>query len=290
MEEVYEFISLLPKADIYGYGSGFFKQESGKKELDLLIFTDGINTWHQNNYKLNPTFYEGSNVKELLNGNNSKEFPKSVSCFFVNYKDHTYKLMVIDRDYLKKDISSWEDFSIPARLQKPTICLEKEEDLTDLLEKNYDSALLTSLFLLKGIIKEEDIYKKIVSLSYIGDIRVRFGFENKNKINNIVNGSYDFFKEIYGSKLNYFADTVTNHISKSDINLLPKNLRDFIMENDPKDLDEVSSLILNYFKYIDFVSSKKLALRCLETVGPKMSLNTFTRKAKLGKKIIKTRK
>lgn len=283
IEETKEFIKRLPEADIYGYGSGFFKQNEGKKERDLLIFTDGINTWHNKNYQKNPEFYEDANTKELLKEENSKTFPKSVSCFFVHYKDRVYKLMVIDKDYIKKDLLEWNDFSIPARLQKPTVNLEKTSDEIDkLLEINYLNALKASLLMLPDNSKEEEIYKKIASLSYIGDIRVKFGFENKEKINNIVSGSYKFFKDTYQDKIDKVDPTKD----------LPLTLKDYLDKNlkEKTNKEEIKELTKKYFETKDFISSQKLALRCLQTVGINMSLKTLQRKAKLGgKTLTKTR-
>ena len=75
--------------------------------------------------------------------------------------------------------------------------------------------------------------------------------ENPHKVANIVKGSYDTFKEMYGTGNECFntdkKENVTVKLNKlpESINQLPKALLDYI--GDTEDLEKVKNKIIEYF-------------------------------------------
>lgn len=76
-----------------------------------------------------------------------------------------------------KDLRDWKYFYLAGRLQKPVkwIKFPLDPQLVDSINENFLSAITASLLLLKD--KERisllDLYLKIISLSYVGDIRMK---------------------------------------------------------------------------------------------------------------------
>ena len=65
-----------------------------------------------------------------------------------------------------------------------------------MVENNRKNALNAALLTLPEEFTERELYVKICGLSYIGDARTGIA-ESKNKIGDIVDGSYELFQEIY---------------------------------------------------------------------------------------------
>lgn len=75
---------------------------------------------------------------------------------------------------------------------------ESDQDLIYALKTNLSSALHVALLLLPEEFTLKDLFLKITSLSYQGDLRMYIG-ENKNKIANIVLPQMDSFIDLYSS-------------------------------------------------------------------------------------------
>merc|ERR1712048_336707 len=73
-------------------------------------------------------------------------------------------------------------------------------------------ALNTALLTLPESFTERELYVKITGISYNGDIRMSRGFENRQKIENIVDGAFDNFKKIY-RKLLYEYDVAKLNVN-----------------------------------------------------------------------------
>ncbi|KAK8472369.1 hypothetical protein PHAVU_002G188100 [Phaseolus vulgaris] len=84
---------------------------------------------------------------------------------------------------------------------------------------NLRAAVSAALLLLPSEFTEEDLYAKVCSLSYMGDVRMLFA-EDKNKVKKIVSGQFDLFHSMYkpfleeyeAKKLLRLSSTANNQI------------------------------------------------------------------------------
>ncbi|KAE7996409.1 hypothetical protein FH972_001136 [Carpinus fangiana] len=111
-----------------------------------------------------------------------------------------FKYGVVRMHDLVQDILNWERFYLSGRLQKPVRILVDNLDLENVNSSNLRAAVSAALLLLPPKFTEEDLYAKICSLSYMGDLRMLFA-EDKNKVKKIVQGQFDLFQSRYKSFL-----------------------------------------------------------------------------------------
>ncbi|CAN1252494.1 Phosphatidate cytidylyltransferase, mitochondrial [Linum perenne] len=69
-------------------------------------------------------------------------------------------------------------------------------DVEKLNAFNLRAAIAAALLILPSKFTEEDLYSKICSLSYMGDLRMLFA-EDKNKVKKIVQGQFRLFQSMY---------------------------------------------------------------------------------------------
>lgn len=296
-ESTEQFLDLLPEINSANtYGSGYFNQGKNHEiqALDLILSVDNPNLWHTLNYEANPWMYKGSGMRGLLNYSEDASFPKGLGAFFTTYKGRDYKLVVIDKRLLYDNLKTWNHFSLSGRFQKPTTLIIDNSNgvLPSLMKENYDGAIKTAMLLCpRTKFKIDDLYEKIALLSYLGDIRRIFHFEDPNKTRNIVEGAFDFFEEVYGNS-DIFKRFENNYILRNDIsNLeiveeLPENLKNHIhdelsykgIRSDKK----LAKTVEKYFRDLDFMDSIQMALRCNQTVGMQKTMETLAGKAKKG--------
>ncbi|XP_044495720.1 phosphatidate cytidylyltransferase, mitochondrial-like isoform X4 [Mangifera indica] len=69
-------------------------------------------------------------------------------------------------------------------------------DIANTNSVNLRAALSAALLLLPSKFTQEDLFAKICSLSYMGDLRMLFA-EDKNKVKKIVQGQFDLFHSMY---------------------------------------------------------------------------------------------
>ncbi|KAJ6712834.1 hypothetical protein OIU79_008935 [Salix purpurea] len=101
------------------------------------------------------------------------------------------KYGVVRMHDLVQDVLHWERFYLSGRLQKPVHILVDNLDIGDVNSVNLRAAVSAALLLLPSKFTEEDLYSKICSLSYMGDLRMLFA-EDKNKVKRIVEGTVWF--------------------------------------------------------------------------------------------------
>lgn len=278
IEEIKHFIEKRPKIKgAYGYGSGVFKQDGytkkDKPQIDLILVVENLKDWHLQNIKLNPRDYSFTGKRFFKNAPVSKIKKSTGIAYLSNIEEDgkVYKYGTIEEKDLMRYLETWESFYLPGRFQKPNLPIIQDKKLTKLIEKNREQALLTALFFLN---KEKcdlvELYTALCCLSYLGDTRMKFA-ENPHKVANIVKGSYDYFKETYGTSNEYFTtdkkENVTVKISKLQkaINSLPKSLLDYI--GDTEDLEEVKNKIIEYFTNLNKNESSEQTLKGISTNG-----------------------
>ncbi|CDW81185.1 UNKNOWN [Stylonychia lemnae] len=117
------------------------------------------------------------------------------------------KYGVISTENAVNDLISWNAFAFAGRLQKPILTFINEQENQEVHlanEKNRDMALNQAIFMnfhQQKNVHLMDLYTDLCSLSYRGDIRMRFKMENPNKVKNVVLGSFDLLNEVYQPRL-----------------------------------------------------------------------------------------
>ncbi|XP_031250761.1 uncharacterized protein LOC116108658 [Pistacia vera] len=115
---------------------------------------------------------------------------------FVTWNDKMLKYRVVRTDDLVQDILNWEKFYLSCRVQKPVHILVDNLDIANTNSVNLRAALSAALLLSPSKFTQEDLFAKICSLSYMGDLRMLFA-EDKNKVKKIVLGQFDLFHLMY---------------------------------------------------------------------------------------------
>ncbi|KAL1328383.1 hypothetical protein AAHE18_13G369400 [Arachis hypogaea] len=143
---------------------------------------------------------------------------------------------------------------------------------------NLRAALSTALLLLPSEFSEADLYAKVCSLSYMGDLRMLFA-EDKNKVKKIVAGQFDLFHSMYqpfleeceAKKLLRLSSTANHQIVVSQdhdlsvvhslVSALPRPIRSSINMKQEKKLSGTGKIVNDIA-----ISSREQAANCLERI------------------------
>lgn len=282
MEKILEFVEKRPMVKgAYGYGSGIFKQigytDKDKPQIDLIFVVNDLKKWHLENMKKNPKDYSFMGKRFFKYASVSKLKGSTGITYLSNIKENgsIYKYGTIEEKDLLKYLDTWDSFYIPGRLQKIILPIIEDEKIKKANQKNIELVLITALLTLtEKKYKLIDVYTQICGLSYLGDTRMKFA-ENPRKVLNIVEGSYDSFKEIYGGVGNkYFKSDKDENIVINydmlikDIHLLPKKLLDYILrDGQNQNLNQIKERIIDYFTKLNKEESKKQTIKGIYTNG-----------------------
>lgn len=295
-DNIFDFISTLPKVvDIIGYGSGVKNQEGYtddiKRQIDLILTVNDIYEFHKLNFKKYPNIYSNIGIKLIKHVNNIGTDINYVSN--IDYKNNTYKIGVINKNDLSKDLITWDNMYMAGRCQKPISTLKIRDKVKNEIIYNRLNALKIALLLNNNkTITEQELYETICSLSYIGDIRMTMHCENPDKIKNIVNGSKIEFREIYNEVNDNLFDIKNNIISTNTDKILnsildiPDSLLKYLhkhMDLNNINIDELNNNIINYLKITNFKSSIAQPIKSIIINGTEKSLNYLKEKRKKGK-------
>ncbi|KAL8795678.1 MAG: hypothetical protein Q9195_001916 [Heterodermia aff. obscurata] len=116
---------------------------------------------------------------------------------FVTVNGTLIKYGVVNLDTLCRDLSSWDTMYLAGRLQKPVKILRDDPRVRLANQINLLSAVRTALLLLPPKFSENELYRAIAGLSYMGDPRMSFGAENQNKVHNLVKYQLPNFRRLY---------------------------------------------------------------------------------------------
>ena len=295
-DNIFDFISTLPEVvDIIGYGSGVKNQEGYtddiKRQIDLILTVNDIYEFHKLNFKKYPNIYSNIGIKLIKHVNNIGTDINYVSN--IDYKNNTYKIGVINKNDLSKDLITWDNMYMAGRCQKPISTLKIRDKVKNEIIYNRLNALKIALLLNHNkTITEQELYETICSLSYIGDIRMTMHCENPDKIKNIVNGSKIEFREIYNEVHDNLFDIKNNLISTNTDKILtsildiPDSLLKYLhkhMDLNNINIDELNNNIINYLKITNFKSSIAQPIKSIIINGTEKSLNYLKEKRKKGK-------
>ena len=295
-DNIFDFISTLPEVvDIIGYGSGVKNQEGYtddiKRQIDLILTVNDIYEFHKLNFKKYPNIYSNIGIKLIKHVNNIGTDINYVSN--IDYKNNTYKIGIINKNDLSKDLITWDNMYMAGRCQKPISTLKIRDKVKNEIIYNRLNALKIALLLNNNkTITEQELYETICSLSYIGDIRMTMHCENPDKIKNIVNGSKIEFREIYNEVNDNLFDIKNNLISTNTDKILtsildiPESLLKYLhkhMDLNNINIDELNNNIINYLKITNFKSSIAQPIKSIIINGTEKSLNYLKEKRKKGK-------
>lgn len=271
-KDIKMFIDTKPEVlDIIGYGSAVKTQtndnEKIKKQIDIIATCDNATSWHKENLKTSKKEYNP--FAKIFINDSVQHFGTDIQYLSnIEYNEHLFKLGIISKEDLIKDLLEWKNFYMAGRFHKPVLVVEGDKELERAIEIDRLNALRVSLLLQKdNKFTESDLFKTICFLSYYGDIRFDFNLENPHKINNIVNGEFKEFKHIYKSNELYALDNNIIIPNKEElfkeIQDLPIHLLDYLIQNGislndytVENLDKITFYILNFLK----INNKKSSI------------------------------
>ncbi|KAL3523152.1 hypothetical protein ACH5RR_015986 [Cinchona calisaya] len=203
-------LEILPPAEFCCvYGSTLHPNNLDKTSMmDYIIGVSDPEKWHSENLKMNRNHY-ASWLVHLGGARLIADIADDIGVGvhfnpFVSLHDKMYKYGVVRMDDLINDVLGWQRFYLCGRLQKPVNVIVDNLDLESSNHINLKAATSAALLLLPSKFTEEDLYGKICSLSYMGDLRMLFA-EDRNKVKKIVLGQFSLFQAMYKPFLEEYA-------------------------------------------------------------------------------------
>ncbi|KAF5475342.1 hypothetical protein F2P56_007154 [Juglans regia] len=200
--ELESFLKVLPPVDFCCvYGSALHTNNRDMSTMvDYILGVSNPEQWHSQNLQMNKNHY-ASWMVHLGGPKLITEIADEIGVGvhfnpFVTWNHKMLKYGVVRMHDLIKDILNWERFYLSGRLQKPVHILVDNLDIENVNSANLKAAMTAALLLLPPKFTEEDLYAKICSLSYMGDLRMLFA-EDRNKVKKIVQGQFDLFQSRY---------------------------------------------------------------------------------------------
>lgn len=204
-----------PTAFAMAYGSGVFKQAGyGAQQpmLDMVLAVDDPVEWHRANLEANTMDYAwmprraGPEFITHLQDNFGAGlyYNTLVPIQLDDGTEQMIKYGVMDVANLLSDLNEWSTLYVAGRMHKPVKVLtdapaagtDDHGVLAAAMESNRVSAVKAALLMLPRCFSETDLFLKIASISYLGDIRMGLA-ENPKKVQNIVSGQVEGFRSIY---------------------------------------------------------------------------------------------
>ena len=283
-ELITEFSKTRPDASIIvGYGSEVKRQANDKgleKQIDLILGVEDATSWHKLNHEINPNDYRSEIGYRLLPiyGNLGT---KINYLSHLPFEGHMFKIGVVNTKDLISDLINWKTFFLAGRIQKPIELVKSNCELDYAIKINRMNALKTSLLALnKNEVTEEELFTVLCSLSFVGDWRNIMHVENKDKVKNIVEGSFAELHNIYNEFNNGFYEIdsqnkIVINYEKLLLKLdsLPEPLKSkvliYILDEkfDIESLSNLRKIILNHFIGINIRTSAVQPLKGLVLNG-----------------------
>lgn len=284
-----------------GYGSGVIEQlgsdPNDKKQIDIIDVVEDLEKWVYENMKIHPEEFTRSTLKYFKKATLEQLEKGAPIIYFsaIEFRGELIKRGVISKRQLLSSCYERTSSYVPFRLEK-TVELIKCEDseIYAAMLHNYQITLMTTLLMLP---KEKhtliDLMKKICSLSYIGDFRMKIHCEDPNKIKNIVNKQFEYLTEDY-SKVNmgYFISDDMGKIKinysriEEDLELLPDDIYTIINMYPIREenANYFNEALEEYYKKAGEKENLKQAIKGIRTVGVEKALVYGLRKVKKGMK------
>ena len=290
MKEIREFIENRPEVKAaYAYGSKVFKQENAKTNnslIDLIFVVDDIKKWHLENLEQNPNDYSfiGKNFFEIANKEKIKGNTNIAYISDIKENGLKFKFGTIEYQDLLLNLQTWDKFYVPGRFQKTIEAYKEDVELNRAILINRKKALLVASYLInKGLVTKEELFEKIVGLSYAGDPRMKFG-ETPDKVKNIVEGSFDEYNKMYDLNVPYLKDLGNDVLIKSEYlideyNNLPFAIKKYI---ETQELMTIPDAINEYLIKLNHDEASKMMKKAILTNGIVRSAAYGARKLQKG--------
>ena len=199
----------------FGYGSGCFAQNptpTPPPMLDLILSTPNPHQFHAQNLISHPHHY--TSLMHFLGPTTITALQRDfgASCWFnplvsitpKNHQPRTIKYGVVHEDDLVLDLKTWSSLYLAGRMMKPIGGVRESDRVREAMNCNFRSATAAGLLLLLGDtnrskIDFDELFGSIANISYAGDVRMKVGGEDPNKVNKLVTseGQRERFVEIY---------------------------------------------------------------------------------------------
>ncbi|QCD83803.1 Mitochondrial matrix Mmp37 [Vigna unguiculata] len=186
---VRSFLQVLPPVEFACvYGSSLHPSNRDKTTMtDYIIGVADPKQWHSENLKLNKHHYASWMVhlggERLITGVADKIGVGVHFNPFVCWNGKLFKYGVVRMHDLLQDVHYWEKFYLCGRLQKPVHVVVDNLDVNSTNSVNLRAAVSAALLLLPSEFTEADLYAKVCSLSYTGDVRMLFAEDKTRKLN-----------------------------------------------------------------------------------------------------------
>ncbi|CAA0818738.1 Unknown protein [Striga hermonthica] len=201
------------------YGSSLHPNNSDKTSMvDYILGVADPEQWHAENLKMNRNHY-ASWIIQLGGARLITGVAENIGVGvhfnpFVSHQNQMFKYGVVRARDLVQDILEWERFYLSGRLQKPVNVVVDSLEIEKLNSVNLKAVTSAALLIMPSNFSEEELYAKICSLSYMGDLRMLFA-EDKNKVKKIVQGQFHLFQRMYTPLLEELAARDFLRISSS---------------------------------------------------------------------------
>lgn len=174
-------------------------QKGSGKMIDFIFGVSYTQHWHSLNLQQHRNHYSaiGSLGSSLVSRVQDKWGAGVYFNPYVTVNGTLIKYGVVNLDTLCRDLSEWDTLYLAGRLQKPVKILRDDPRVRLANQVNLISAVRTALLLLPPTFTEQDLYKTITGISYLGDPRMSLGAENLNKVANIVSHQLPNFRRLY---------------------------------------------------------------------------------------------
>ncbi|KAF3623428.1 putative haloacid dehalogenase-like hydrolase domain-containing protein 3-like [Capsicum annuum] len=282
------------------YGSKLHPNNKDETSMtDHIIGVADPRQWHSENLNLNKDHY-ASWLVHLGGARMINDIANDIGVGvhfnpFVSCNKKMVKYGVVRMHDFIQDILRWDRFYLSGRLQKPVNILVDKLDIKNVNTVNLKAATSAALLLLPSKFTEEDLYAKICSLSYMGDLRMLFA-EDKNKVKKIVRGQFYLFEEMYKPFLEeYEANNLLRFSSAGDkqvnifqdcglsaastlVSSLPSSIRsDMAMKLGDKRIVDDSGRVRQVV-----IGSKEQAAECMKRLVRRRVMFSSTRQAAAG--------
>lgn len=200
-----------------GYGSGVMYQTgydygASMPLLDMIFVVDDAEGWHRQNYDANRGHYRGMAAvigPDLVSKLTRGFFPVAFFPHVDIVSGIQGKYGVVESQSFVEDLTDWRWMTLAGRLQKPIKKVSFSKNQTDKVEDAMKLNLQQALSLarvMESRSKSLDgselddidlVLKRIVGLSYMGDLRTKVGAESENKQDKILDGNKEKLIQLY---------------------------------------------------------------------------------------------
>lgn len=192
-----------------GYGSCFLETSQAAptrpRLVDILLVTPNPDEFHREVFTTQPELYDGQRYNQDKAIFRQRCFPL-LYFTMLSKRGRGYKVGVVSKEAFLRDLRTWEVFTLAGRLQKPFVSLTRmPEEVQSAIDFNRESALLLAALTCEG---QSDLFRKIIELPYVGDIRFRLGIEGEAKLGQLEQKLQPKMAEIYAPMLAKFGAEV----------------------------------------------------------------------------------